>query len=47
MWSVDGARLSDGAEPIAFRHMERVRVNLINNTTMPHPSICKAISFSW
>jgi len=37
MWSVDGARLSDGAEPIAFRHMERVHVNLINNTRMPHP----------
>jgi len=37
MWSFDGVKLSDRAEPIAFRHMERVRVNLINDTMMPHP----------
>ena len=37
MWSFDGVKLSDGAEPIAFRHMERVRVTLINDTMMPHP----------
>ncbi len=37
MWSFDGVKLSEGAEPIAFRHMERVRVNLINDTMMPHP----------
>ena len=37
MWSFDGVKLSDGAQPIAFRHMERVRVNLINDTMMPHP----------
>lgn len=37
MWSFDGVKLSDGAEPIAFRHGERVRVNLINDTMMPHP----------
>lgn len=37
MWSFDGLKLSDGAEPIPFRHMERVRVNLINDTMMPHP----------
>ena len=37
MWSFDGVKLSDGAEPIPFRHMERVRVNLINDTMMPHP----------
>ena len=30
-------KLSDGADPIAFRHMERVRVTLINDTMMPHP----------
>ena len=30
-------KLSEGAEPIAFRHMERVRVTLINDTMMPHP----------
>ena len=37
MWSFDGVKLSEGAEPIAFRHMERVRVTLINDTMMPHP----------
>jgi CopA family copper-resistance protein len=37
MWSFDGVKLSDGAEPIAFRHMERVRATLINDTMMPHP----------
>ncbi|GAY21070.1 MULTISPECIES: copper resistance system multicopper oxidase [Sphingobium] len=37
MWSFDGVKLSDGADPIPFRHGERVRVNLINDTMMPHP----------
>ncbi|EQB15453.1 copper resistance system multicopper oxidase [Sphingobium lactosutens] len=37
MWSFDGVKLSDGAEPIAFRHGEKVRVTLINDTMMPHP----------
>lgn len=37
MWSFDGVKLSEGAEPIAFRHNERVRVTLINDTMMPHP----------
>ncbi len=37
MWSMDGERLSEGAERIPFRHGERVRVNLINDTMMPHP----------
>ncbi|KMS52116.1 copper resistance system multicopper oxidase [Sphingobium cupriresistens] len=37
MWSFDGVKLSDGADPIAFRHNERVRVTLINDTMMPHP----------
>ena len=37
MWSFDGVKLSDGAAPIAFRHRERVRVTLINDTMMPHP----------
>ena len=37
MWSFDGVKYSDGADPIAFRHNERVRVNLINDTMMPHP----------
>jgi CopA family copper-resistance protein len=37
MWSFDGIKFSEGAQPLAFRHMERVRVNLINDTMMPHP----------
>ena len=37
MWSFDGVKFSEGAEPLAFRHNERVRVNLINDTMMPHP----------
>ena len=37
MWSFDGAKLSEPAEPIPFRLNERVRVTLINDTMMPHP----------
>jgi FtsP/CotA-like multicopper oxidase with cupredoxin domain len=37
MWSFDGVKFSDGAQPLAFRHNERVRVHLINDTMMPHP----------
>lgn len=37
MWSIDGVSLSEGAQPIPFRLNERVRVNLINDTMMPHP----------
>ena len=37
MWSIDGETISDGAKPIPFRKGERVRVNLINHTMMPHP----------
>ncbi|KRA81244.1 copper resistance system multicopper oxidase [Altererythrobacter sp. Root672] len=37
MWSFDGEQFGTGTEPIPFRHMERVRVNLINDTMMPHP----------
>ena len=37
MWSFDGVKLSDPAQPIPFRLNERVRVTLINDTMMPHP----------
>ena len=37
MWSFDGVKISDPAEPIPFRLGERVRVTLINDTMMPHP----------
>ncbi|MFN3468716.1 MAG: copper resistance system multicopper oxidase [Novosphingobium sp.] len=37
MWSIDGQTISSGGQPIPFREGERVRVNLINHTMMPHP----------
>ena len=37
MWSMDGQTMSESAQPIPFRLGERVRVNLINDTMMPHP----------
>jgi CopA family copper-resistance protein len=37
MWSFDGVKLSENPEPLAFRHNERVRVTLVNDTMMPHP----------
>jgi len=37
MWSMDGVSMGEGPDPIPFRLNERVRVNLINDTMMPHP----------
>lgn len=37
MWSMDGKAMSENPTPIPFRLGERVRVNLINDTMMPHP----------
>jgi CopA family copper-resistance protein len=37
MWSFDGVKFSEPAEPIPFRLNERVRVTLVNDTMMPHP----------
>jgi L-ascorbate oxidase len=37
MWSMDGVAMSENPEPIPFRLGERVRVNLVNDTMMPHP----------
>ena len=37
MWSMDGEKYSEKSDPLPFRHNERVRVNLINHTMMPHP----------
>lgn len=37
MWSMDGETMSENPAPIPFRLGERVRVNLINDTMMPHP----------
>jgi FtsP/CotA-like multicopper oxidase with cupredoxin domain len=35
-WSIDGVTLSD-AKPVHFREGERLRITLVNDTTMPHP----------
>ena len=37
MWSFDGEKFSENTTPIPFRLGERVRINLINDTMMPHP----------
>ncbi|GFE76872.1 copper resistance system multicopper oxidase [Novosphingobium sp. TCA1] len=37
MWSMDGKAMSENPDPIPFRLGERVRVNLVNDTMMPHP----------
>ncbi|WP_417485122.1 copper resistance system multicopper oxidase [Maricaulis salignorans] len=37
MWSFDGAAFSPVVEPIVFRHNERLRLTLVNDTMMPHP----------
>ena len=37
MWGFDGQKMSEPADPIAFRTNERARVTLINDTMMPHP----------
>jgi len=37
MWSFDGVRMSEGAEPIRFERNERVRVKLVNDSMMAHP----------
>ncbi len=37
MWSFDGVKMSEPAEPIPFRQNERVRVTLVNDTMMAHP----------
>jgi CopA family copper-resistance protein len=37
MWSFDGRKFSELAEPIRFARDERVRVTLVNDTMMQHP----------
>ncbi len=37
MWGFDGKKFSEGPEPYAFRHGERVRISLVNDTMMTHP----------
>ncbi len=37
MWSLDGRKLNEGAQPIRLTLNERVRVNLINDSMMNHP----------
>ncbi|ADG10974.1 copper resistance system multicopper oxidase [Caulobacter segnis] len=37
MWGFDGRKFSERPPPYAFRHGERVRVTLVNDTMMAHP----------
>lgn len=37
MWSFDGVRQSEGAEPIRLERNERVRLKLVNDSMMTHP----------
>jgi FtsP/CotA-like multicopper oxidase with cupredoxin domain len=37
MWSFDGEKFSEVTGPIPFRHGERVRLHLVNDTMMEHP----------
>lgn len=37
MWSFDGLKFSEVSGPILFRHGERLRLVLVNDTMMPHP----------
>jgi FtsP/CotA-like multicopper oxidase with cupredoxin domain len=37
MWSFDGVRQSEGAEPIRLERGERVRLKLVNDSMMAHP----------
>ena len=36
MWSFDGQKFAD-SKPLHFRHAERLRIVLVNDTMMPHP----------
>ena len=36
MWSFDGQKFAD-SKPLHFRHGERLRIVLVNDTMMPHP----------
>ena len=37
MWSFDGLKFSEVRGPIPFRHGERIRLTLVNDTMMEHP----------
>ena len=37
MWSFDGRKFSEVTGPISFRHGERLRLTLVNDTMMEHP----------
>jgi len=36
MWSINGVKYAD-AKPIVFKHGERIRITLVNDTMMSHP----------
>ncbi len=37
IWAFDGVKFSEQREPIFFRHRERLRLTMTNDTMMPHP----------
>jgi CopA family copper-resistance protein len=37
MWSFDGKKFSEAKEPIRFKHGERLRLTMVNDTMMEHP----------
>ena len=37
MWSFDGKKYSEAKTPIPFKHGERLRLTLVNDTMMEHP----------
>ena len=37
MWSFDGIKFSEVEGPIMFKHGERLRLTMVNDTMMPHP----------
>lgn len=37
IWAFDGVKFSEQREPIFFRHGERLRLTMVNDTMMPHP----------
>jgi CopA family copper-resistance protein len=37
IWAFDGVKFAQQREPIFFRHGERLRLTMVNDTMMPHP----------
>ena len=46
IWGIDGKKFSESGPQPMVRIGEQVRVTLINDTMMEHPSICMASSWN-